>query len=534
VTAGLVVWVRVRLLEVPLDRDEGEYAYVGQQWLQGIPPFESIYHLKLPGIYAVYAAIEALLGQTVGGIRTGLLAVNLASAAVLFAIARRFFGLLASALATSTFALVTLGQELDGFSANAEHFVLLPALLGLWALVAAPGARHERGVVLLAGLALGVATVIKQQGVFFAAAGAAYGVAFALAERPRQLRRRVRDGAAFAVGAVLPYASFCVGFAALGLFERFWWWTAYYPRRYVSEISWADGWGKFWWSFHPAGAEVGAFDAHGPILALAAVGAGWLLFSGRRRAAAFLGCLSAGAALAVGAGLHFFPHYYLLAAPAVALGVGAVAEAVGTRWGPALALALGLGPLGFAVHVQQAYLFELEPLLVSRASFGANPFPESEEIARYLEANTSPDDRIVVLGSEPQLYFLAKRRAATGYVYTYEMMREHPHARALQTEMIEEIEAAKPRYAVMVNVLASWKAARLENPDRFLLDWAAAYLGAHYRQVGVVDLRWPHQKMGAFCWDSEKRTCRPPRPVGDQSPLWIGIHERLPAPAPHS
>ncbi|MEN8158754.1 MAG: glycosyltransferase family 39 protein, partial [Myxococcota bacterium] len=278
-TASLVVAVRVRLLEVPLDRDEGEYAYVGQQWLQGIPPFASIYHVKLPGIYAVYAAIEALLGQTVAGIRTGLLAVNLASGAVLFAIARRFFGPLASALAASVFALLTLGQELDGFSANAEHFVLLPALLGWLALLAAPGARHERGLVFLSGLGLGLAIAIKQQGVFFAAAAAVFGVAFAWAERPRQLARRVRDGGAFAFGAALPFATLCAGFAALGLFDRFWWWTWYYPRRYVSEISWSDAWANFWHSFHPAGELAGVFDAHGPLLVLAAAGALWLLLS---------------------------------------------------------------------------------------------------------------------------------------------------------------------------------------------------------------------------------------------------------------
>src|ERR1700687_2488537 len=33
-----VVFVRVRLLEFPLDRDEGEYAYTAQLMLQGIAP----------------------------------------------------------------------------------------------------------------------------------------------------------------------------------------------------------------------------------------------------------------------------------------------------------------------------------------------------------------------------------------------------------------------------------------------------------------------------------------------------------------
>ena len=58
-TAG----VRYRLLDVPLERDEGEYAYAGQLILQGIPPYGEIYNMKLPGIYAAYAVILKIFGQ---------------------------------------------------------------------------------------------------------------------------------------------------------------------------------------------------------------------------------------------------------------------------------------------------------------------------------------------------------------------------------------------------------------------------------------------------------------------------------------
>src|SRR6266852_3512326 len=71
--AGLV---RARLLSVPFERDEGEYAYAGQLILQGIPPYRMVYNMKLPGTYAAYALIMALFGQTIGGIHLGLLLVN--------------------------------------------------------------------------------------------------------------------------------------------------------------------------------------------------------------------------------------------------------------------------------------------------------------------------------------------------------------------------------------------------------------------------------------------------------------------------
>ena len=59
-----VVGIRIRLLGVPLERDEGEYTYAGQLLLQGIPPYQLAYNMKFPGVYAAYAFVIALFGQT--------------------------------------------------------------------------------------------------------------------------------------------------------------------------------------------------------------------------------------------------------------------------------------------------------------------------------------------------------------------------------------------------------------------------------------------------------------------------------------
>jgi hypothetical protein len=44
--------IRLRLRDVPLERDEGEYAYAGQLILQGIAPYQLAYNMKFPGTYA--------------------------------------------------------------------------------------------------------------------------------------------------------------------------------------------------------------------------------------------------------------------------------------------------------------------------------------------------------------------------------------------------------------------------------------------------------------------------------------------------
>src|SRR3984957_20426616 len=79
-----VAMALLRLLNYPLERDEGEYAYAGQLILQGIPPYELAYNMKFPGTYAAYALIMALFGQTTAGIHFGLACMTTLTAIMLY------------------------------------------------------------------------------------------------------------------------------------------------------------------------------------------------------------------------------------------------------------------------------------------------------------------------------------------------------------------------------------------------------------------------------------------------------------------
>jgi 4-amino-4-deoxy-L-arabinose transferase-like glycosyltransferase len=159
----LTAAVRIRLLDTPLERDEGEYAYAGQLILQGVAPYAQVYNMKMPGIYAAYALILAALGQTQGGIHFGLLVINAATILLLFLLTKRLFGPLAGAAAAGAFALLSLGQHVQGLFANAEHFVLVVAIGGLLLLVRAED--RQKWFSLAAGaVLLGLAFVMKQHG----------------------------------------------------------------------------------------------------------------------------------------------------------------------------------------------------------------------------------------------------------------------------------------------------------------------------------------------------------------------------------
>src|SRR5579863_6784163 len=170
VITAVTLFARLRLLDLPLERDEGEYAYVAQQMLQGVPPFVSIYHLKLPGIYAVYAVIEWLFGQSCSGIHSGLLLANLASATIIFLVLRKLFDRSIACYSVACFLLLSLSKVLTGFSANAEQFVLPFAFGGIFCLLKGFDFK-DRGdpgkaslFFFVSGLLLSFSYLVKQHG----------------------------------------------------------------------------------------------------------------------------------------------------------------------------------------------------------------------------------------------------------------------------------------------------------------------------------------------------------------------------------
>lgn len=124
-------FIRLRLLSIPLERDEGEFAYMGQLILQRIPPYFISYNMKFPGIYAAYALIMMIFGQTVEGIHLGFLLINAATIILLFLLVKRLYDSYAGMIASASFAILSVSPSILGTSAHASHFVLLPALGGI-------------------------------------------------------------------------------------------------------------------------------------------------------------------------------------------------------------------------------------------------------------------------------------------------------------------------------------------------------------------------------------------------------------------
>jgi 4-amino-4-deoxy-L-arabinose transferase-like glycosyltransferase len=109
----------------------GEYAYMGQLILQGIPPYIGAYNMKLPGTYVMYALIMSVFGQNIQGIHFGLTIVNGVTVLLVFLLARKLVSEAAALTACAAYALLSLSPSVLGFAGHATHFVVLPALGGI-------------------------------------------------------------------------------------------------------------------------------------------------------------------------------------------------------------------------------------------------------------------------------------------------------------------------------------------------------------------------------------------------------------------
>jgi hypothetical protein len=78
----VVASIRRCIVDVPLGRDDGEYAYAGQLILRGVPPYSLGYNIKFPGYLLCVALILVAFGQTPWSIHVGLLRVDAAMALI--------------------------------------------------------------------------------------------------------------------------------------------------------------------------------------------------------------------------------------------------------------------------------------------------------------------------------------------------------------------------------------------------------------------------------------------------------------------
>jgi 4-amino-4-deoxy-L-arabinose transferase-like glycosyltransferase len=478
--------VRFRLRDIPLERDEGEYAYAGQLMQQGIPPYQLAYNMKLPGTYAAFALIMAVFGDTSGGIHLGFLIVNAATAVLVFLLGRKLFGTAVGAVSGMTYEVLSASTAVLGLEAHATHFVIFAALAGILLLTYA--LESDRAVYFFwSGTCLGLAFLMKQPGAVFALFALAYLV-YRKWERHSDWRYMISRGGALLAGTIWPFVVTCLLLYRAGVFPAFWFWTFTYARAYGSIIHFAEA----VYRFRRSTGDL--FRMDGPLWCIAGIGLVILFLNRRTRSqSVFLIGLLTFSFLGVSAGLYYRSHYFVLLLPAAALLCG-LAVVPGTdffrkrfssaAWA-AIPILLFSAALAFSVVRQGPVFFAGSPQVANRRIYYGNPFAEAGEVAEFIKMYSSPDARIAIFGSEPEIYFYAQRKSATGYIYTYALMEEQQFAKQMQQEMMREVVSARPEYVVFVDDELSWG---WRPSEQGFIRQILLYINDQYVKAGEVEI----------------------------------------------
>lgn len=481
ITAIAIGWVRFRHLDIPLERDEGVYAYIGQRLLLGEAPYISGYSMHMPVLYLVYALFIRIFGESAAGIHAGIWLLNVLSGAAVYLIGRRLAGSVSGALASSFFLVISASAGADGLNGNAEHIVLFFTVCGTWLALQGRDENGSPARVYGAGALMGLAFVTKQTALLFALPPAGL-LFFGSGNRRWSVLLRFSAGWCFPLLAVFTWMFLTSDF------DKFWFWTFIYPVFYGFPSGTSDAWGDFLSAFRRVANPYSLIW----IMAAAGLSAAWLRGQERWRAWWLSGWFFT-AVLAVSQGFYFRPHYFLYLSPVLALAAGwGLAGVMGWlrqhtagREASVIISLLAIGAILQCFYLQRTVWLKADADQYARLNFGTNPFPESVRIGQWIRQNTRPEDRIAVAGSEAQILFYSERQSATPHLFMYGLMEAHGYALEMQKEMAANIERSRPEIVVFVHGNISWQ----RGPDSygFLFDWLSQYL-TDYEKAGVVDI----------------------------------------------
>jgi hypothetical protein len=486
----LVYLIRSNFFNIPFERDEGAYGYYGKLLLNGKVPYKDFYEQKFPGIFYFYAFMVGVFGDTVRGLHIGFMFLNMATILLLFFATRRMFSSFAGLVSAITYAIVSMTPNLSGFTVQGEHGVAFFIALGIYFYTFTRRSLSWK-YFFLTGLAMGAAFMVKTSGIFLVLWGGLAIVAdFFFDGRERSVKEFFRRTLIYSGAVFLVVGFLFVLIAMKGSFDEMIYWAYEIPKRYVSRIPWEQGKVYLEYTYKAITADYKFFWMHAgaSVIILFARNIGWSL----KLSMLTLVFLSAAT---IFPGYYFYGHYWIQILPGLAVLAGVTVFAVGniisrfTKFDP-LKLNYAYCAIFILVtlsHVnkKKSYYFNPNYDLILRTVYGNNPFPETWKIAEYINANSKPEDNIVSIGSEPEIYFYTRKNCPSRHAYFSALVDNVKEHKEWQREFVKDVEAASPRYIVFYNHSISLMVQ--PETDRYIWEWYDKYI-KNYQLIGCVDM----------------------------------------------
>ena len=485
----IITKLRFPFLEIPLERDEGAYAYMAQLLLEGVPPYTQAYSLYFPGVFIIYALTFLILGQTIFAIHFCLLVATLITIVIIFLIGKKLFDPLTGIISGATFGLLGLNPYAQGLFSHGEPFTMLFICSGVYLLLLSIDSE-KKILFLWSGLFFGLGLLIKQNVFVFIGLPIVY-LCWSLLKKPRLKRKFYLDAIFyFTFGYFIPLAVFFIFCLITGSLEQMFFWTFIMPTEMTPPISISRAVYQFKILTLPIIKSSPLFFG---VAAIGLLSPLWDKSS--RLAVLFIVIFLVFSFFTMSLVFYFRAHYFLCLFPATALltGVGfysmnnLIKKISLRRINPIITAVFVFIFFSYSIFDQRKFFFQTKPETVSRIIYGNNPFPESLVIADYIKEHSSPSDKIAILGSEPQILFYADRISASKHIFMYYLMGNHLHALSMQKEAMADIELTKPPILINVVIPTSWLFQK--DSKSMLFHWLDGFVLKNYKLAGVVEIQ---------------------------------------------
>ena len=483
-----------RLFFLPMVSDEGGYAYAAQHWFDGSG---SLYHdvwISRPqAIFVVYGAVIDGFGGSTAQFRFAAWLTSLVTMVCVWGLTSRWRGSREAALATVVFAILIGSPATEGFTANAEAFMALPAALSVWTLWIAFQRDWSRRWLLATGLLIGLAAQLKPSG----ATMLPMAIGFVAIMLPAGLhyRRHLMAGSAWVMTGLLAslapalYHGYLVGFhdfvfAAIGYRATHQSSATSSLHHHIQALSMLSG--RIW----PAYLVIAAIwlirgwsdpdqrDNRGrvprlrpqPVLGIAQLPRQLRTDDPARRLLQLwlIACL-----VGISMGGDWWYHYLIQIAAPFAIWLAINLSDIRKRLTPNLHLVLVVATI-LMLLTPYTVLARSNRAAMTNALFGHPGYADQEAVANYLRDNTAPGTPIFVAFDQAALYYLSDRPSPYRYLYDQEL-RAFPSAEDALIAMVEG--EGRPELIVGTRQLAPFA-------DRGLAFWEAVQ--RHYTLETVI------------------------------------------------
>ena len=400
----LIVVRSLTLYSDVIQVDESDFATYGALWAEGGTPYVDFVDNKPPLCYGFYAVSNLLFGNN-------MLAVHIA---MIIWIALTGWGLLCIARligyprAGPWVALLYVSWTVcfpatATLPANSENMFNLPSVLAVYAYLRSRVGRSGSSAswILLAGFGVAIASLFKHQaGILLAVMGA--HIVYETVRGRKAWWLVFRDGMILAIGFAIPWALFFAYFIWKGALDEALTYNFYFNLEYTDALF------DYTRSFNRFVVRTGLFVLANFPLVICALYACRVAGGAKRM---FFVLWLVGAMVAVSAGGHFSPHYYVQLWPPLvllaALGWLRMLERFSLKWWTkALVILFVITPIIFtAVHWWSYFGRWFEPRE-----------PVIAELVHEVQTRTKPGERIFVWGYFSYPYYFGDRLPATRFV----------------------------------------------------------------------------------------------------------------------